>query len=71
MAIERCEPRPQPYRDGFDLATRELLKRRKKTHNRMTEVERWNEVYTILFPDSDQDSLPTPCKSTPRASIQM
>ena len=28
----------------------------------MNRVEKWNEVYTILFPDDNSDSIPSPCK---------
>ena len=28
----------------------------------MNRVEKWNEVYTILFPDDNLDSIPSPCK---------
>lgn len=40
----------------------EVLRVKKRVPPDTTEEQRWAEVYMILFPDADADSLPTPCK---------
>jgi uncharacterized Zn finger protein (UPF0148 family) len=61
----RCESRTQvaPV-EGFNSTQEKLLRNRKKKQKEMTEEEKWIEVYLILFPDSDTEDLPSPCKCT-------
>lgn len=40
------------------------MKSRKKHASNMTDVEKWYELFHILFPSDDQESYPSPCKST-------
>lgn len=53
----------KPHLEGFDSTQKELLRCRKKTKKYMTEVDKWYEVYMILFPGADPVHLPTPCES--------
>lgn len=66
MAAEvRCEivTRDGARHEGFDSTQKELLRSRKKAHKQMTEIEKWYDVYMILFPGADPTSLPSPCES--------
>ncbi|KAI1866743.1 hypothetical protein JX265_002288 [Neoarthrinium moseri] len=49
--------------EGFDDCTELLLRKRKKGTKEVSEVEKWREVYTILFPDTPKDEIPFPCES--------
>lgn len=62
-AAQRCEMQEKPTLEGLDSTQRDLLKSRKKAHKHMTEVDKWNEMYLIVFPQSDPVNIPTPCKS--------
>ncbi|KAH7177098.1 hypothetical protein EDB81DRAFT_752407 [Dactylonectria macrodidyma] len=44
----------------MDTTQKEQLRTRKKSHKYMTEAEKWNDMYLILFPQADQISLPSP-----------
>lgn len=35
----------------------------KRKGSRTSVLERWREIYTILFPDAGEDPIPGPCKS--------
>lgn len=46
--------------NGFDDKQAELMSRKK---SRKSEVERWKEIYTILFGvEAHSPEMPTPCK---------
>lgn len=49
--------------DGVTQEQKEKLLSRKKAHGDMTHEERWRHIYMILFPDDDENSIPSPCKS--------
>jgi hypothetical protein len=56
-----CELGTEPPIVGIDeLQAEKLRSRKQKTKN---EVEKWREMYRILFPDADELSMPSPCKS--------
>jgi hypothetical protein len=46
---------------GINQTQEKLLRSRKKLHKNMTEVEKWKDVYAILFPDDDPAEWPSPC----------
>jgi hypothetical protein len=48
----------QANRDGFDLDQKKKLKARSK----QPEMEKWKEMYIILFPGVPVSNIPTPCK---------
>lgn len=48
--------------DGFSKAQEKQLRSRKKTDKNMTDEDKWKEIYAILFPEDDLDTMPSPCK---------
>lgn len=56
-----CEVRVQVPVEGIDSAQEKLLRSRKKAQKNMTEEEKWRDMYRILFPAGDPNSIPTPC----------
>lgn len=60
---EQCMLQPQPpYIDGFNASQRNEFKCRPKGYNLMTEEQKWRHVYLILFPDTEEQDVPSPCK---------
>jgi hypothetical protein len=55
-----CELSEETTIEGFDEAQKEKLKSRKNL-NKMTENEKWRQIYKILFPDVAADHIPSPC----------
>jgi hypothetical protein len=53
--------RTKPTFVGFNEEQEEKLRSRKQKTKDV--VERWKDVYRILFPDDDERSMPSPCKS--------
>ena len=47
--------------EGIDSEKRTKLKN-KKGINGQSDIERWNAIYRILFPDDDLLEIPSPCK---------
>ncbi|KAI6084245.1 hypothetical protein F4821DRAFT_243298 [Hypoxylon rubiginosum] len=47
-----------PMLQGIDEATETVLRARKKTG--MTDEQRWNDIYMILFPNANKKALPSP-----------
>jgi hypothetical protein len=47
--------------EGITDRLKEQLQCRKKSYPGQTEVERWQQVYQLLFPN---EIVPNPCKST-------
>jgi hypothetical protein len=58
-----CETGDVEPVEGFSQTQEKQLRSRKKAKADMTEVEKWYQAYRILFPDDDQENVPTPCKS--------
>ncbi|KAF5875535.1 putative ankyrin repeat-containing protein [Botrytis fragariae] len=48
------------YADGFDESQREKLKKRTEKRNHSDKAQYWVAVYRILFPKTDDASMPTP-----------
>ncbi|KAL2158714.1 hypothetical protein VTH06DRAFT_4196 [Thermothelomyces fergusii] len=46
--------------EGFTKEQEKKLRSRKKTHADMTDEDKWREIYMILFPDDDPDTIPSP-----------
>ncbi|KAI9686089.1 MAG: hypothetical protein M1822_004072 [Bathelium mastoideum] len=57
-ADEPCQKGDRSPMDGFDKQQEKLLRSRKR--NQKSEVEKWVEVYTILFPNDSSESVPSP-----------
>ncbi|KAK0617776.1 hypothetical protein B0T17DRAFT_618444 [Bombardia bombarda] len=50
----------QDPRVGFTKDQEKRLRSRKKAQADMTDEDKWREIYMIVFPDDDRDSLPSP-----------
>ncbi|KAM7189214.1 hypothetical protein V8F33_010216 [Rhypophila sp. PSN 637] len=46
--------------EGYSKEQEKRLRSRKKAQPNMTDEDKWREIYMILFPDDDQDSIPSP-----------
>lgn len=47
--------------EGIDATMKDRLRSRKKLWPNATEVDKWNGVYLILFPDDGPQDRPSPC----------
>ncbi|KAH6855545.1 hypothetical protein B0I37DRAFT_411529 [Chaetomium sp. MPI-CAGE-AT-0009] len=52
--------RNRTLHEGFTKDQERRLRSRKKTHADMTDEDKWREIYMILFPDDEQDAIPSP-----------
>jgi hypothetical protein len=59
--LESCQVIKTEDFDGYNKEQEKQLRRRKRPPNQ-TEEDKWFEMYRILFPEDEQDSLPSPCK---------
>ncbi|RYP83759.1 hypothetical protein DL770_005337 [Monosporascus sp. CRB-9-2] len=46
--------------DGFSKAQEKQLRSRKKSDVNVTDEDKWREIYHILFPDDDLETIPSP-----------
>lgn len=59
-----CETRKnQALVEGFTKDQEKRLRSRKKAQADTTDEDKWREIYMILFPYDDVQSIPSPCKS--------
>lgn len=58
MREDNCLQSPRPHSDEIDSQKLSILKA-KRASDRMPEIDKWHEVYKLLFPDSP---IPRPCK---------
>jgi uncharacterized C2H2 Zn-finger protein len=56
-----CEIGEAKSIERLDKTMEVRLRSRKRTT--LSEVEKWKEVYRILFPDDSDDMMPSPCKN--------
>ena len=59
LAIEGCKLIDQQPVEGITGGIEKKLRSRKKLHRDQSEVERWQEIYQILFPG---EAIPAYCK---------
>ncbi len=57
-----CPIRAEQRTEGINAAQEKRLRSRKKTQKIMSEVDKWKDVYVILFPGDDPATMPSPCK---------
>lgn len=63
VAPESCSVRGRPpVVEGLDPATHELLKSRKLLQGHDTEEAKWRAVYLVIFPDTHEKDIPSPCE---------
>lgn len=62
-STDRCENRPPPEQtDGFNAMQKNRLRSRPKGYKSMSEAQKWRHVYLILFPETRESDIPSPCK---------
>lgn len=64
QATNPCEKEERKVVEGFDLKQEQLLRSKKRNNFGETEDMRWREVYKILFPETNEQNIPSPCKCT-------
>jgi hypothetical protein len=55
-----CELNQSEPAEGLDKEQEKKLKSKKKSS--LSEEERWREVYKVLFPNDDEETIPSPCE---------
>jgi hypothetical protein len=60
--LESCQIIKSEELEGYNKEQERQLRSRRRPANQ-TEEDRWVEMYHILFPEDDQDSMPSPCKT--------
>lgn len=50
--------------DGIDREQEKKIRARPRKDN-TTDEQKWVAMYKIIFPDTPEDSIPSPCKSPP------
>jgi hypothetical protein len=60
---ERCQKRTRKEDDseGFTVEQEQQLRSRENLKGKTQDI-RWREVFTILFPDIEEDEIPDPCE---------
>ena len=64
---EPCSLREMEPVEGFDADQKTRLQSRKRAKGNaeaVSEIDKWRDVYRILFPHVESDDIPSPCKST-------
>lgn len=49
--------------EGFDGNQEAQLRSKKQAYTRLPEVQKWREIYKILFPRVQPKDIPSPCQS--------
>ena len=59
-----CRKKDIAAAQGIDEQQEKKLKERKRVGSSVTDEQRWRDIYMILFPGANKNSLPSPCEST-------
>ncbi|KAI0533498.1 hypothetical protein GGR58DRAFT_110192 [Xylaria digitata] len=59
-ADEPCKKSHAPPEEGIDQDTERKLRERKRHNSGQTEIQRWNDIYLLLFPGADRNAIPSP-----------
>lgn len=59
-AEKPCQKREKPKLEGIDSSTEKILRSRKHMQKHNNEEDRWREIYLILFPGTNAESIPNP-----------
>ncbi|KAH6972918.1 hypothetical protein BKA56DRAFT_593014 [Ilyonectria sp. MPI-CAGE-AT-0026] len=59
-AEKPCQKREKPKLEGVDSSTEKILRSRKHMQKHNNEEDRWREIYVILFPGTNAESIPNP-----------
>jgi hypothetical protein len=63
VAENRCDLVTVTGREGFSPDQKKRLKARPRKQLPLSEVEKWKEMYLILFKDTEECDIPTPCEN--------
>jgi hypothetical protein len=63
-----CSPGNLEKEDGYSVAQEKMLRSRKGIKG-ITELERWQQAYRILFPECEIDPMPSPCRTNPAIEV--
>jgi hypothetical protein len=67
-SLEQCPLTNRPEMEGITKEQVTKLRSRKR-QPKMGEAERWREMYKVIFPDENEDLIPSPCESPKTMSI--
>lgn len=56
-----CEVKVVELLEGYNKEQEKLLRKRKRGLG--SEEDKWKDMFKCLFPDDNEDIIPTPCKS--------
>ncbi|KAI0877100.1 hypothetical protein GGS24DRAFT_448772 [Hypoxylon argillaceum] len=59
-ADEPCKKSNVAPEEGIDQDTERKLRERKRHNSGQTEMQRWNDIYLLLFPGADRNAIPSP-----------
>ncbi|KAI1311748.1 hypothetical protein F5Y03DRAFT_410012 [Xylaria venustula] len=59
-ADDPCKKSHVVPEEGIDQDTERKLRQRKKPNSGQTEIQRWNDIYLLLFPQADRNAIPSP-----------
>jgi hypothetical protein len=62
--VDHCTVRDPISMEGFDADQGLALKDRKPMYRAGSEEQKWRYVYRILFPNTADDDIPSPCRSS-------
>jgi hypothetical protein len=60
---EPCNASAKLPPEGTTEEQREMIRSKKRVGGDNLDSEKWNRIYSILFPDDDPKTIPSPCKS--------
>lgn len=63
-ADDVCKKKDMIALDGIDREQEKKIRARPRKGNSTVE-QKWVAIYKIIFPDTPEDSIPSPCKSPP------
>jgi hypothetical protein len=55
-----CELKQQEREEGINKEQEKIMRRRQKST--LSEEAKWKELFKIIFPDDDEDMMPSPCQ---------
>lgn len=68
-ADDVCKKKDVIALDGINREQEKKIRARPRKDNSTVE-QKWVAIYKIIFPDTPEDSIPSPCEYTPRRQPQ-
>jgi hypothetical protein len=57
--------------EGISEDQKALLRKKKRYGSAYTEAKKWRNMYKILFPDDEEDDIPSPCTIFSHSSFRI